>query len=78
MFDKRSRIDLSTCDSKMKGEMEIQQDSVTLWLEKNLTRVNPHDTKPNIIKACGQWYGKMYLKRSRSIKLNDFMDLCVN
>jgi hypothetical protein len=57
MFDKRSRIDLSTCDSKMKGEMEIQQDSVTLWLEKNLTRVNPHDTKPNIIKACGQWYG---------------------
>ena len=57
MFVKRSRIDLSTCDSKMKGEMEIQQDSVTLWLEKNLTRVNPHDTKPNIIKACGQWYG---------------------
>ena len=57
MFDKRSRIDLSTCDSKMKGEMGIQQDAVTLWLEKNLTRVNPHDTKPNIIKACGQWYG---------------------
>lgn len=47
----------STCVSKMKNEMEIQQDAVTLWLEKNQTRVNPHDTKPNIIKACGQWYG---------------------
>ena len=47
----------STCDSKIKNEMEIQQDAVTLWLEKNQTRVNPHDTKPNIIKACGQWYG---------------------
>ena len=23
----------STCDSKMKSEMEIQQDAVTLWLE---------------------------------------------
>lgn len=57
MFDKSSKKIFSTCDSKMKSEMEIQQDAVTLWLEKNLTRVNPHDTKPNIIKACGQWYG---------------------
>ena len=57
MFDKSSRKMFSTCDSKMKNEMEIQQDAVTLWLEKNQTRVNPHDTKPNIIKACGQWYG---------------------
>lgn len=57
MFDKSSRRMFSTCDSKMKSEMEIQQDAVTLWLEKNQTRVNPHDTKPNIIKACGQWYG---------------------
>lgn len=57
MFDKSSRKMFSTCDSKMKSEMEIQQDAVTLWLEKNQTRVNPHDTKPNIIKACGQWYG---------------------
>ena len=47
----------STCVSKMKNEMEIQQDAVTLWLEKNQTRDNPHDTKPNIIKACAQWYG---------------------
>ena len=57
MFDKSSRKMFSTCDSKMKSEMEIQQDAVTLWLEKNQTGVNPHDTKPNIIKACGQWYG---------------------
>ncbi len=57
MFDKSSRKMFSTCDSKVKSEMEIQQDVVTLWLEKNQTRVNPHDTKPNIIKACGQWYG---------------------
>ena len=57
MFDKSSRKMFSTCDSKMKNEMEIQQDAVTLWLEKNQTRVNSHDTKPNIIKACGQWYG---------------------
>lgn len=57
MFDKSSKKMFSTCDSKMKNEMEIQQDAVTLWLEKNQTRVNPHDTKPNIIKACGQWYG---------------------
>lgn len=57
MFDKSSRTMFSTCDSKMKSEMEIQQDAVTLWLEKNQTRVNPHDAKPNIIKACGQWYG---------------------
>ena len=57
MFDKSSRKKFSTCVSKMKSGMEIQQDAVTLWLEKNQTRVNPHDTKPNIIKACGQWYG---------------------
>lgn len=57
MFDKSSRIFFSTCVSKMKNEMEIQQDAVTLWLEKNQTRDNPHDTKPNIIKACAQWYG---------------------
>ena len=57
MFDKSSRKMFSTCVSKMKSEMEIQQDAVTLWLEKNQTRVFPHDTKPNIIKACGQWYG---------------------
>lgn len=57
MFDKSSRKMFSTCVSKMKSEMEIQQDAVTLWLEKNQTRVNPHDTKPNIIKACGKWYG---------------------
>lgn len=57
MFDKSSKKMFSTCDSKMKNEMEIQQDAVTLWLEKNQTRVKPHDTKPNIIKACAQWYG---------------------
>jgi len=57
MFDKSSRIKLGTCDSKMKGAMKIQQDAVMLWLEKNQTRVNPHDIKPNIVKACGQWYG---------------------
>lgn len=57
MFDKSSKIKLDTCDSKMISAMEIQQDAVTLWLEKNQTRVNPHDAKPNIIKACGQWYG---------------------
>ena len=57
MFDKSSRKMFSTCDSKMKNELEIQQDAVTLWLEKNQTRVIPHDTKPNFIKACGQWYG---------------------
>lgn len=57
MFDKSSRVKLNTCDSKVKSAMEIQQDAVTLWLEKNLTRVNPHDVKPNIVKACGQWYG---------------------
>ena len=57
MFDKSSRKMFSTCDSKMKNEMEIQQDAVTLWLEKNQTRVNPDDAKANIIKACGQWYG---------------------
>lgn len=57
MFDKSSKIKLDTCVSKMISAMEIQQDAVTLWLEKNQTRVNPHDTKPNIIKACGQWYG---------------------
>ena len=57
MFDKSSKKMFSTCDSKMKNEMEIQQDAVTLWLEKNQTRDNPHDAKPNIIKACGQWYG---------------------
>lgn len=57
MFDKSSKKMFSTCDSKMKNEMEIQQDAVTLWLEKNQTRVNPHDAKPNIIKACGQWDG---------------------
>lgn len=57
MFDKSSRKMFSTCVSKMKSEMEIQQDAVTFWLEKNQTRVNPHDTKPNIIKACAQWYG---------------------
>lgn len=57
MFDKSSRKMFSTCVSKMKSEMEIQQDAVTLWLKKNQTRVNSHDTKPNIIKACGQWYG---------------------
>ena len=57
MFDKSSKIKLDTCVSKMISAMEIQQDAVTLWLEKNQTRVNPHDKKPNIIKACGQWYG---------------------
>ncbi len=57
MFDKSSRMKLGTCDSKMKSKMEIQQDAVMLWLEKNQTRVNPHDIKPNIVKACGQWYG---------------------
>ena len=57
MFDKSSKIKLDTCVSKMISAMEIQQDAVTLWLEKNQKRVNPHDTKPNIIKACGQWYG---------------------
>ena len=57
MFDKSSKIKLDTCVSKMISAMEIQQDAVTLWLEKNQTRVNPHDTKPNIIKACGRWYG---------------------
>ena len=57
MFDKSSKIKLDTCVSKMISAMEIQQDAVTLWLEKNQTRFNPHDTKPNIIKACGQWYG---------------------
>ena len=57
MFDKSSKIKLDTCVSKMISAMEIQQDAVTLWLEKNQTRVNTHDTKPNIIKACGQWYG---------------------
>ena len=57
MFDKSSKIKLDTCVSKMISAREIQQDAVTLWLEKNQTRVNPHDTKPNIIKACGQWYG---------------------
>ena len=57
MFEKSSKIKLDTCVSKMISAMEIQQDAVTLWLEKNQTRVNPHDTKPNIIKACGQWYG---------------------
>ena len=57
MFDKSSKIKLDTCVSKMISAMEIQQDAVKLWLEKNQTRVNPHDTKPNIIKACGQWYG---------------------
>ena len=57
MFDKSSKIKLDTCVSKMISAMEIQQDAVTLWLAKNQTRVNPHDTKPNIIKACGQWYG---------------------
>ena len=57
MFDKSSKIKLDTCVSKMISAMEIQQDAVTLWLEKNQTRVNPHDTKPNIIKSCGQWYG---------------------
>lgn len=34
MFDKSSRKMFSTCVSKMKSEMEIQQDAVTLWLEK--------------------------------------------
>ena len=57
MFDKSSKIKIDTFVSKMISAMEIQQDAVTLWLEKNQTRVNPHDTKPNIIKACGQWYG---------------------
>jgi len=57
MFDKSSRMKLGTCDSKMKSAMEIQQDSVKLWLEKNLTILTPHDAKPNIVKACGQWYG---------------------
>lgn len=57
MFDKSSKIKLDTCDSKMKSAMEIQQDAVTLWLERNQKRVNPHDAKPNIIKACGKWYG---------------------
>ena len=57
MFDKSSRINFSTCDSKVKSAMEIQQDAVTLWLERNQKRVNPHDAKPNMIKACGQWYG---------------------
>ena len=57
MFDKSSRINFSACDSKVKSAMEIQQDAVTLWLERNQKRVNPHDTKPNIIKACATWYG---------------------
>lgn len=57
MFDKSSRMKLAPCNGKMKSKMEIQQDAVSLWLEKNLTRVNPHDAKPNIVKACGQWYG---------------------
>ena len=35
MFDKSSRINFSTCDSKVKSAMEIQQDAVTLWLERN-------------------------------------------
>lgn len=57
MFDKSGKIKFDTCDSKMRSKMEIQQDAVTLWLEKNLARVNPHDAKPNIVKACAQWYG---------------------
>lgn len=57
MFDNRSRIKLSTCNSKKKSEMEIQQDVVELWLEKNQIKVTPHDIKPNIVKACAQWYG---------------------
>lgn len=57
MFDKSSRIKLVTCDSKMKSKMEIQLDAVTSWLEKNQSRVTLHDAKPNIIKACAQWYG---------------------
>lgn len=57
MFDKTSRIKLDTCSSKLESALEIQQDAVTLWLEKNQTRVTPHDAKPNIVKACGQWYG---------------------
>lgn len=57
MFDKSSKIKLDTCDSKMKSAMEIQQDAVTLCLERNQKRVNPHDAKPNIIKACATWYG---------------------
>lgn len=58
MFDKSSRMKLGTCDSKMKSAMEIQQDAVTSWLKKNQARViTPHDAKPNIVKACGQWYG---------------------
>lgn len=57
MLDKNSKINLDTCDSKKKDALEILQDVVTLWLAENQTRVNPHDVKPNVVKACERVFG---------------------